>query len=58
VDLPPYLQENLSKRLRERLEQFATEKACEGSRTAAHLLESVPYLQILALPWQLRHSLA
>ncbi|MBA2590960.1 MAG: hypothetical protein H0U97_01355, partial [Gammaproteobacteria bacterium] len=26
VDLPPYLQENLSKRLRERLEQFVTEK--------------------------------
>jgi hypothetical protein len=58
VDLPPFLQENLPKRLRERLEQFVTEKAGEVSRTTAHLLEGVPYLQILALPRQLRHSLA
>jgi nucleotide-binding universal stress UspA family protein len=47
VDLPPYLQENLSKRLRERLAQFVTDKASEGSATTAHVLEGVPYLQIL-----------
>ena len=31
VALPPFLQENLAQRLRERLEQFVLEKAGEGS---------------------------
>lgn len=47
VALPPYLQEDLSQRLRERLEQFVIEKAGEGSNATAHVLEGVPYLAIM-----------
>jgi nucleotide-binding universal stress UspA family protein len=47
LDLPPFLQENLSKRLRERLEQFVLEKASEGSKTTVQVLEGVPYVEIM-----------
>ena len=47
LDLPPFLQENLSKRLRERLEQFVLEKAGEGSKTTAQVIEGVPYVEIM-----------
>jgi nucleotide-binding universal stress UspA family protein len=47
VELPPYMQENLAMRLRERLEQFVKEKAVEGPKTSTHLLEGIPYLQIV-----------
>jgi nucleotide-binding universal stress UspA family protein len=45
--LPLYLQENLSQRLRERLDQLVTVKAGEGSKATAHVLEGVPYLEIM-----------
>ena len=47
LDLPLFLQENLSNRLRERLEQFVLEKAGEGSKTTAQVLEGVPYVEIM-----------
>jgi nucleotide-binding universal stress UspA family protein len=47
VELPPYMQESLAMRLRERLEQFVKEKAVEGPKTSTHLLEGIPYLQIV-----------
>ncbi|MBA2592613.1 MAG: universal stress protein [Gammaproteobacteria bacterium] len=47
LTLPLYLQENLSQRLRERLEQFVIEKAGEGSKATAHVREGVPYLEIM-----------
>ncbi len=47
VALPPFLQENLAQRLRERLEQFVIEKAGEGPKTTAHVLEGVPYVEIM-----------
>ncbi|MGH8568216.1 MAG: universal stress protein [Gammaproteobacteria bacterium] len=47
VALPPYLPENLSQRLRERLEQFVIEKAGAGSKATAHVLEGVPYVAIM-----------
>ena len=42
-----FLQENRSKRLRERLEQFVLEKAGEGSKTTAQVIEGVPYVEIM-----------
>ncbi len=47
VELPPYVQENLAMRLRERLEQFVKRKTVEGPETSTHLLEGIPYLQIV-----------
>ena len=47
MELPPFLQENLAQRLRERLEQFVLEKAGEGSKTTAQVLEGVPYVEIM-----------
>ena len=47
VALPLYLQENLSQRLGERLEQFVIEKAGEGSKATARVLEGVPYVEIM-----------
>jgi nucleotide-binding universal stress UspA family protein len=52
VELPPYMQENLAMRLRERLEQFVKEKAGEGPKTTVHLAEGVPYLQIVEVAKQ------
>ena len=51
VELPPYPQEGLAKRLRERLEQFVKEKA-EAPTTTVHLAEGVPYLQIVKVAKQ------
>ncbi len=48
VELPPYVQQDLAIRLRERLEQFVKEKAGEGSKTSTHLVEGIPYLEIVA----------
>ncbi len=52
VDLPPYMQENLAMRLRERLEQFVKETAAEAPKTTVHLAEGVPYLQIVEVAKQ------
>ena len=52
IELPPYLQEGLAKRLRERLEQFVKETAAEASKTTVHLAEGVPYLQIVEVAKQ------
>jgi nucleotide-binding universal stress UspA family protein len=45
--LPLYLQENLSQRLRERLEQLLIEKAGEGPKATARVLEGVPHVEIM-----------
>jgi len=42
VALPLYLQEDLSQRLCERLEQFVIEKAGEGPKATARVLEACP----------------
>ena len=47
VTLPPFLQENLAQRLRERLEQFVLEKTGEGPKTTVQVLEGVPYVEIM-----------
>lgn len=47
VEFPPYLQEDLAKRLQERLEQFVKDTAGTASKARYHLAEGVPYLEVV-----------
>lgn len=47
VELPPYLQEDLAKRLQERLEQFAKEAGGAECKARCHIAEGVPYLEVI-----------